>query len=557
MARDLRFLLPTLLAAALGVSTASAQFPSPYPTTPYPGGQNPGGQYPGGQYPGGQYPQQGQYPQGQYPQGQYPPGQYPPGQYPPGQYPPGQYPPGQYPPGTIGLPGGVGVPMPRVPSRKPNDNGSNTNSNNVRVPLRAADGTMRELGEKDLYLETDKHKILKFRMLAKTQFRDKEGENVRDSLLKPGDQLSVQVNTDDPETALRVILTRAGTQAERTAAARPFDRDSVKTPVEADTHSAGTMEVAGEPSRGSTTSSKTSDSSAGDESATASVNPPAADDSRPTLHRAPDADAPPPESQKAPLPPATAAATAPPPQPAERPKPPPRTGPDDNVIDSAKDAADKLIDGIPNFIVQQNTTRYYSTSFPAQWRALDVVTADVVVVDGKEDYRNIQVNGKPSNRAVEKSGAWSTGEFVTMLEDVLSPYTQAAFRKSTDETLGGRPAYTYNFRVLQENSNWDIYAPDGSKATPAYTGTIWIDKETFNIMRIEEQTGPMPSGFPFDKAESVVEYSFVRIDTKNYTLPVHSEVLTCQRGSSACTKNEINFQNYRKFTADSTIIFDK
>jgi len=457
----------------------------------------------------------------------------------------------------------------KIPGRKPSDS-SNTTSNSVRVALRAADGTLRELGEKDLYLETEKHKILKFRMLAKTQFRDKEGENVRDSLVKPGDQLSVQVSADDPETALRVILNRAGTQAEKTAAARPFDHDSAKAPVEADTHSAGSMEVGAEPSRGSTGSSKTSDSGAGDQNTTASVNPPADDDSRPTLHRAPDADA----SQPTPSPATGTAAAAPsqpqpqkaqPPQPeqrapeqrasVQRPAPPPRTGPDDNIIDSAKDAADKLIDGIPNFTVQQNTTRYYSTAFPAQWRALDVVTSDVVVVDGKEDYRNIQVNGKPSSRAVEKSGAWSTGEFVTMLEDVLSPYTQATFRKSTDETLGGRPSYTYNFRVLQENSNWDIYAPDGSKATPAFTGTIWIDKETFNIMRIEEQTGPMPSSFPFDKAESVVEYSFVRIDNKSYTLPVHSEVLTCQRGSSACTKNEINFQNYKKFEADSTITF--
>ena len=84
-----------------------------------------------------------------------------------------------------------------------------------------------------------KHKILKFRTLAKTQFRDKDGEQVRDSLLKPGDQLSVQVNGDDPETALRVILTRKGTTDEKTAAARPFDHDSAKTPVEADTHSGG------------------------------------------------------------------------------------------------------------------------------------------------------------------------------------------------------------------------------------------------------------------------------------------------------------------------------
>jgi hypothetical protein len=225
------------------------------------------------------------------------------------------------------------------------------------------------------------------------------------------------------------------------------------------------------------------------------------------------------------------------------------------VIESTKEAAGNLIDNLPSFIVQQNTTRYFSTTFPAQWRALDVVTADVVSVDGKEDYRNITINGKPSNRPVEKSGAWSTGEFVTILEDILSPYTQAVFRKSGDENLGGRSTYTYTFRVQQENSNWDIIAPDGGKATPAYTGTVWIDKDTFNVLRIEEETASLPAGFPFDKAETVVEYSFVRIDTKNYALPVHSEVLTCQRGSSTCTKNEINFQNYKKFTADSSITF--
>jgi hypothetical protein len=76
-------------------------------------------------------------------------------------------------------------------------------------------------------------------------------------------------------------------------------------------------------------------------------------------------------------------------------------------------------------------------------------------------------------------------------------------------------------------------------------------------MRIEEQTGPLPADFPFDKAETVVEYNFVRLDANTYPLPVHSEILTCQRGTSSCTKNEINFQNYRKFTADSTITFDK
>jgi hypothetical protein len=432
--------------------------------------------------------------------------------------------------------------MPKIPGRKPKDTSTaSPTSSSTRVTLRAVDGTLRELGEKDLYLEVKDHKILKFRLLAKTQFRDKEGETVRDFLLKPGDQLSVQVNGDDPETAVRVILSRTGTQAERTAGGRPFDHDSAKTPVEADTHSAGTMEAPAETSSGS----KNGDN--GEPTITSSTNPPAAEPPQSKLSEPSPGAAPPRET--------SASAPA---QPVQRAKPAPRpSSPDDDIIDAARDASDKLSEGLPNFIVQQNTTRYYSTSFPARWRTLDVVTAEVVSVGGKEEYRNIAVNGKPSNRPVEKTGAWSTGEFQTTLDSLLSPYTMAAFRKTKDDDLDGRPCFTYFFTVLQENSNWDIHGPDGSMATPAYSGTVWIDKETHNVMRIEEQTGPMPAGFVFDKAESVVSYGFIRIDAKTYPLPVHSEILTCQRGTSNCTKNEINFQNYRKFTADSSITFDK
>ncbi len=431
--------------------------------------------------------------------------------------------------------------MPKMPGKKSGDKDA-ANSNSTKVALRAVDGTMRELGEKDLFLETTKHKILKFRTLGKTQFRDKEGEQVRDSLLKPGDQLSVEVNGDDPETAVRVILTHKGTDADRARAERAFDRDSAQTPVEADTHSAGVMETASEPAG----ASKPGTSGDGDR-----------DRDIPTLARAGKTDQPePPEpgdSGKIDNGKTVARAAAPDPAGA-LPKVQVQA---DDIIGAAREAADQLMDGLPNFLVQQSTTRYFSRSAPPQWQVLDVVTAEVASVNGKEDYRNIMVNGKPSNRPIEKTGAWSTGEFQTTLQSLLNPYTAAAFHKAKDDLLDGRPAYTYDFKVKQENSDWDIHAPDGSKVSPSYTGTVWIDKETSNVMRIEEQTGPMPASFPFDKAESVVEYGFVRLDGKTYPLPVHSDSLTCQRGTTTCTKNDINFRNYRKFGSESTVTFDK
>jgi hypothetical protein len=466
----LRNLLRALLPLALAAVTSAQVYPQ---NSPYPG-QNPGGQNPGGQYPS------------QYPNNNAP----------------------------IRLP----VPDLKLPKRDKNDKSSGEKSD-LKVTLRAADGTLRELGEKNLFLEVSKKGILKFRMLAKTQFRDKEGESVRDSLLKPGDQLSVQVSADDPETAIRVILSRAGTQAERTSAGRPFDRDSAKTPVEADTHSAGTIEV---------TTDAPSDSNR-DNGDRATLAPPARE-SQPSLDRTP--------------------------APEKAPEAPPAT-PAEDIITKTREVASRLTDELPNFIVQQVTARTYSNSIPARWKTVDVVTAEVVSVDGKEEYRNIQVNGKPSSQPIEKSGAWSTGEFATTLEDILSIYTAANFRRAPEEQIQGRKAYVYNYTVTKDNSNWDIIAPSGAKATAAYSGSIWIDQDTFHVLRIYEHTDSLPTNFPFDKAESTLDYRFVRIDGANYALPIHSEILTCQRASPNCTKNEINFQNYRKFGADSKITFDK
>src|SRR5581483_3339363 len=167
-----------------------------------------------------------QYPPGQYPPGQYPPVGYPPTTYPGGGYPPNTYPGGGYPPNTYPgrLPGGIPVPEVKLPRKEKKP------ENEVKVMVASVEGALRRLGEKDLVLQTGPKKLLRFRLLAKTQFKNKEGEPVRDSLLHPGDQLSVQVNTDDEETALRVTLLRSGTAAERASAELPFDASSVRAP---------------------------------------------------------------------------------------------------------------------------------------------------------------------------------------------------------------------------------------------------------------------------------------------------------------------------------------
>lgn len=436
------------------------------------------------------------------------PSQYPPGQYPPSQYPPGQYPPNQYP---ARLPGGipVNIPVPQIslPGRHPKDQKSNAEES--KVTLASADGSLRKLGDKDLLLETSKDRVLKFRLLAKTRFLDPKGQPVRDSLLHPGDHLSVQASPDDPETAIQVILVRAGTSAERDAAAATVADSRIVVPTGDDLkHPHSTVAQPG--------------------SQSAANNETPADETR-----VPEATS---ESHH----PGVAQGNA-----------------NDQVIADAREAAAAFNSELPNFLVQQATTRYRSWMGPHNWQAVDVVTADVAVVNGKEDYRNIQVNGHAPQGPVEKTGSWSTGEFAITLEDILSPATNANFVARGSDSIAGRDAWVYDLSVVHDNSHWVIVSDNGSKYAPAYTGVIWIDKETRRVLRIEQHAGELPRDFAYNKATSIVEYGFVRIEGKQYLLPVTSENSACFTGSSNCVRNALDFRNYRKFSADSDIRYDK
>jgi hypothetical protein len=107
--------------------------------------------------------------------------------------------------------------------------------------------------------------------------------------------------------------------------------------------------------------------------------------------------------------------------------------------------------------------------------------------------------------------------------------------------------------VERPNSHWETRI-GGQSIFPAYKGTVWIDKKSVRVLRIEMQARNIPEEFPLDSVEWVVDYSFVRIGTGQFLLPVHAENLSCWRGTSQCARNAIDFRNYRKFTSESQIM---
>jgi hypothetical protein len=468
--------------------------------------------------------------------------------YPPvGGYPGGGYP-GQTPYPGGRQPTGTGIPMPGRTGKSKDPRASNPGD-----PLPNFRGNLKVFDDKTVSVELGDKRVMDFRRDSKTKFF-KNGDEVKTPKFALGDQVSVEAREEPGGymTAVNVYWEKSGGGSTTTKTddgvvdtwkddpPKTMGSDhatDVKAPVARDAEDPGPPKL----KRGGVADPSREQAKSVPELAPPNT-PPA--DQRPVLR-------------------ADARDTLPP---SDRPsvirgdldegveRIPQRK--DEPLIRKAADAAMEFTETLPSYVCSEMVTRSMSQSTPANFQAIDVVSMEVVYENGKEDYRNIQINGKRSVKKIEETGgAWSTGEFGTVLVDLFSPATAADFHFRRDSRAGGIMAKMYDFEVSREGSHWSIHS--GSQSyNPPYSGSVWIDPATSRVLRIEMEAKGMPANFPLDHVESATDYQYVRLgDAKQYLLPVHAETLSCERGTNYCSRNVIDFRNCHKYTGESTITF--
>jgi hypothetical protein len=402
-----------------------------------------------------------------------------------------------------GYPGqsGGGLPIPRIHRGKKDAPDSKT------APLQRATGTLIQLDGKTITLAADDGRHIEYKRTEKTKFL-RGSEEMKPEQFGAGDRVSVEATEDDQGYLYaQNVYFEKSLSTESTQAAPP-------------------------PQRG--------------ERAPGNVAAPGsdrADPGPPTLkHGAPP---PTPDAPEETAEPDRVSLTSDAPESTV-----PRADP---VIEKAREALEAFTDKLPNYVCTEFMTRYQSETHPADWRPLDVVSAEVVYLNGKENYRNLAVNGKPFHKGIEElNGSWSTGEFVTSLRALFA--TASSFKVRGQSSIAGVTARVYNYEVEQQRSSWRVQLPSQS-LNPSYKGAIWIDAATGRVLRLEMLARAVPKEFPMDTIESAVDYENVLIGGSRFLLPTHAESLSCQRGTNNCTRNTIDFRNYHKYEADSSITF--
>jgi hypothetical protein len=476
------------------------------------------------------------------------PGQYPPGQYPPGQYPPGQYPPGQYPNGQ-GQPGG-GL---SLPGR--NKNKKKAAENKDKIPTFATEGYVVSSKADKLVIATDDGRVITLTVDDATKF-NKAGGSVSYSAMTPHSLIHVDAFEDQ-----EFYLTAATVDFRKEPPDPAQDRPSLKlapgaTPARPSL-SASTVDVP-EPVTDSP------------ENHADAAHPAPDAPGRPLLHHGKvtqkDSDDDDLAAAAQPAKATAAVAKNTPAKPAakddsidftidDKPHPASKPTAATALIERTRQWSEAFLQGLPNFVCEQVTTRYAEESRAADWQVQDVVSAKVLYEDGKEQYQGITVGGKRTSKSMmELGGSTSTGEFASTLRGLFADYANAQFKFQQSSSVSRTPVSIFDYKVLLGHSDWTVLI-GSQEFHPPYSGTVWVDKSTAEVRRIEMQADNVPKNFPADTIAMTIDYDPVRLGTSTFLLPVHSENLSCFRGTTVCTKNTIDFRDYHKYAGESTVEF--
>jgi hypothetical protein len=235
-------------------------------------------------------------------------------------------------------------------------------------------------------------------------------------------------------------------------------------------------------------------------------------------------------------------------------------------IDNAREKAKQVVEEMPDFVVKQLITRSEAYAGTGNWRPYDTLVIAVNYSTEKgEQYRVLAKNGAPvRDAAVSGSysgldGATSGGEFVEDLAKIFKPESKTRFDLLTTDTIRGRRTLVYEYTINIENNKAGgvgLKGPVYQSSPAGEKGRIWIDRETYRVLRIEYQLTDIAPTFPVKAVTKSIDYDMVDIAGEKYLLPIISDFRgTVQSGDRRFeSRNLIRFRNYNKFGSEVTIV---
>jgi hypothetical protein len=218
-------------------------------------------------------------------------------------------------------------------------------------------------------------------------------------------------------------------------------------------------------------------------------------------------------------------------------------------------ANELLYSDLQNFVCNERMDRYKGSMTGAQARRIDTIKTKVSFENGVEHYTDVRQNNRSRPEIASLSGAWSEGEFGTLLRQTQSLLESQAvlFRMNTD--IHGSSATLYRFEVSEQDSLWDLEIESRHYRVP-FRADIWVSLSTGQVVKIERTSTAIPAETGISELRWSVTLETVELNGRSWLLPNTGEYEVLYEESRRREWNLLSFSDYHRYGSEVALSFD-
>jgi hypothetical protein len=247
---------------------------------------------------------------------------------------------------------------------------------------------------------------------------------------------------------------------------------------------------------------------------------------------------------------------------------PPSVADANSILEKVRANTQNVVEEMPDFVVKQLIARSAAFAGTGNWRQYDNLVIGVSYSTEKgEQYRVLAKDGIPVTDSATASsysgldGATSGGEFVEDLQKIFKPESKAKFNLLTTDVVRGRRTVVYEYEIAIENNKYGgvgLKGPSPGYSPAGEKGKIWVDRDTFRVLRIEYVLTDIEPSFAVKAVSKTIDYDMVEIAGEKYLMPAISDFRgTVETGKvREEQRNVIRFKSYQKYGTEVKILDD-
>ncbi|MGI8959958.1 MAG: hypothetical protein ACR2IV_09400 [Bryobacteraceae bacterium] len=218
-------------------------------------------------------------------------------------------------------------------------------------------------------------------------------------------------------------------------------------------------------------------------------------------------------------------------------------------------ANELLYSDLQNFVCNERMDRYKGALGEVEGRRIDTILSKVSFESGVEHYTDIRQNNRSRSRISSISGAWSEGEFGTLLHQTQALLSSQIVLSRTKAALNGVATVLYRFEVSEQDSPWDLSVETAHYHVPFRTD-VWVSLLSGQILKIERTSTAIPLKTGISEVRWSVSLDTVELNGKSWLLPNAGEYEVSYEEAHRREWNLMSFSDYRRYGSEVALHFE-